>query len=196
MRDSRANKITLPQKLGSVSHHSDATIFRVKRNRTTKTVTENFPATRIDTTFKDDEQVQPHISIFLLQELDRPWRHLRDSRNSVLLRNRRETHHWRERLKATLAQSDSIKIRTPHRSLEFGTCTDRERFPSMVKLASEPARQSGRATGSPVLGGPEKSHGPSGLPVPIHRHVYVSKNIGALCECDRTVPWWRESATV
>ena len=75
MSDSRANEITSLKKLGSVSHRSDAIIFRVKRNRTIKTVTENFTATRIDTktrTFKDDGQVQPHISIILIPELDPP----------------------------------------------------------------------------------------------------------------------------
>ena len=66
----------------------------------------------------------------------------------------------------------------------------------MVKLASEPVDTVEKGQGLPSGGGPEKSHGPSGLPVPIQRHVYVSKNIGALCECDQTVPWWRESATV
>ena len=38
----------------------------------------------------DDERAQLHISIFFLPELDPPQRHLVVSRNSVLLRNRRE----------------------------------------------------------------------------------------------------------
>ena len=36
-----------------------------------------------------------------------------------------------------LAQSDSIKNHDSYKSLEFGTCTDPEMFPLMVKLASE-----------------------------------------------------------
>ena len=58
------------------------------------------------------------------------------SEDSVPLRNWRERRHRRERLEAT-AWPD-----LPHasyKSLELGTCTGPEKFPSMVELSSEPA---------------------------------------------------------
>ena len=51
----------------------------------------------------------------------------------------------------------------------------------MIKLASESVDTVEERHSLPS-GVQEESRGPSGFPIPIQRHVYVSTSIGALCE--------------
>ena len=166
-------------------------IGRPKQSRRTSPLHES---TRKPSIFKrhDDEQAQLHISIFLLQEFDQRWRRLRDSRNSVPPRNWRERHHWRERLEAT----EWPNLTLSKSSLPQKTSSSAR---ALIQRGSRPCcsceRIGGHIDKISRLRRPEKSHGPSGLPVPIQRDVYVSKSIGALCECDQNVPRWGEPAT-
>ena len=60
--------------------------------------------------------------------------------------------------------------------LELDTCTDPERFPSMVKLASETIYTVEERQGLPSKEAQEIQHGPSDPPVPTQRHAYVSQS--------------------
>ena len=144
-------------------------------------------------------KIQPHISVFSLPELDPAWRHLRDSKNSVLLRNlERERHHWRARLEATACPSLTLyQNHDSYKSLQLGTCTDLERFPSMAELASEPVDTVDERQGLPSEESQKTHIGPSRtFQFPSSdTSTCQKKNIVALHECDQNVPRQGEPAT-
>ena len=116
-----------------------------------------------------------HLHLLTFQECDPPQRRLMDSTSSVPLRNRRERHHWRERLEATAWP---------------GRCTDLVGVPLIVKLASESVDTVEERQGLPSEEAQKRHTAHQAFQFHSSDTSTLKKkkkNIGALCECNQNV---------